>query len=86
VQFGGSARGKRRFVLLLTVTALAACSVEDPARRSPGRTDAAAHEARLAAEAGALPATALCPPAMEGMPAPDLQDEMLAAALISLRV
>ena len=83
-RLGGTARANGRIVLLLAVTALAACGVEDPERPSPGRTEAAA--SGLAEVAGALPATALCPPAAAGMPAPDRQDELLAAAMSSLRV
>jgi hypothetical protein len=83
-RLGGAAHASRRFVLLLAVTALAACGVEEPERPSPGRAEVAAGRAGLAAEAGALPATALCPPATRGMAAPDLQDEVLAALLNSL--
>jgi alpha-glucosidase (family GH31 glycosyl hydrolase) len=85
-RLGGAARGSRRFVLLLAVTALAACGVENAERPWPGRSERAAREPGLASETSALPATALCPPAMDGMPAPDLRDEPLAAVVRSLRV
>jgi alpha-glucosidase (family GH31 glycosyl hydrolase) len=68
-----------RLAALLVVTALAACGVESSERPGPGGTEAAA-------EAGALGATALCPPAMSGMPVPDVRDGLLAASLKSLQI
>jgi alpha-D-xyloside xylohydrolase len=70
--------------VILVVTVFAACATQEAERDDPARTTATPRADLV--EADSLPGTALCPPALDGMPVPDPRDGLIAAAMNSLRV
>jgi Galactose mutarotase-like len=83
-RLGGAAYRSSRLPVILVVTVFAACATQEAERDDPARTTATPRADLV--EADSLPGTALCPPALDGMPVPDPRDGLIAAAMNSLRV